>query len=180
MGNKAERILDSLKIEVSQEVSKEILSRCGEVATDASVTKQSKWVKSFIDNADLLIDENTRIKIMENCGKQCISKSTINKAIRAKKDSKDLDEFLSKLNELHIGGGCLKREGNLIYGFYKKCYCGLVNKNMGKMSSTYCNCSRGWYQQLFESVFEKSVRVELEDSIMQGADECSFKIHIDE
>jgi predicted hydrocarbon binding protein len=52
-----------------------------------------------------------------------------------------------------------------------------VNKILkGKLSATYCNCSRGWAKALFEGVLGKSVEVIMEKSIVSGDNQCKFRI----
>jgi predicted ArsR family transcriptional regulator len=42
-------------------------------------------------------------------------------------------------------------------------------------SATYCSC--GWYRQLFETLLDGPVEVELLGSIVQGDERCRFLIH---
>jgi predicted hydrocarbon binding protein len=52
-----------------------------------------------------------------------------------------------------------------------------VNKiPKGKLSKTYCNCSRGWAKALFEGATGKPVEVTMEKSIINGDNECKFRI----
>ena len=80
------------------------------------------------------------------------------------------------MNEAHIGGGHLKRKNNIIFAQYDKCYCGSVNKTKELFSDTYCYCSCGWYSQLFETLLQKPVEIDLNSSIIQGNDSCLFQI----
>jgi predicted hydrocarbon binding protein len=54
----------------------------------------------------------------------------------------------------------------------------MVSKTKKRFSSTYCNCSRGYLLELFEQIFEKPVKVDLVESVIQGAKSCKFIIHI--
>jgi len=94
------------------------------------------------------------------------------------REAKDLDDLLDRLNQAHIGGGRLRREGDMIHASYERCYCGSVNKTKERISATYCHCSCGWYKELFETVLERSVEVERVESIVQGADACRFVIRV--
>jgi predicted hydrocarbon binding protein len=52
-----------------------------------------------------------------------------------------------------------------------------VNKiPKGKLSGTYCNCSRGWAKALFEGATGKPVEVNMEKSIINGDDQCRFEV----
>ena len=81
-----------------------------------SPVRKAKFIKELMDNLDKKVEEEKRIKIMQNCGRECMGRSVIQKARRLKKKAKDIDEFLELLNKSGIGGGSLKREGNIICG----------------------------------------------------------------
>jgi predicted hydrocarbon binding protein len=134
-----------------------------------------KWIKSLVSNLEAELDEKTRVRILENCGRTCISRSFIEKAKACKKNAKGMDDFLDKLSKvwshLHI-------DGDNIYVIYEKCYCPLVKTYPDKLSPTFCNCSRGWIRELFESVLEKPVDVKLEKTIKQGDDICKFRARL--
>lgn len=119
----------------------------------------------------------TRQELMESCGRHCIGTTITEKALELRAKAKSVDDLLARLNEAHIGGSFLRREGEIIYAEYQRCYCGSVSRTRKRFSPTYCYCSCGWFRQLFEAVFERSVRVELLGSIIQGDPCCRFKIH---
>lgn len=132
-----------------------------------------KWIRTLMDNLDTELDEKTRTKILESCGRTCIPRSLIKKAQACKNDAKNIDEFLDELSKRWSH---LKRDNDKIYVVYEKCYCPLVKTYSGKLSPTFCNCSRGWIKELFESALERPVIVELEKSIKQGGDACRFRV----
>jgi len=71
----------------------------------------------------------------------------------------------------------LHRKGKKVYIVYPKCYCSQVNKiPVGKLSETYCNCSRGWAKALFKGAIGRPVEVIKEKSIIGGDSECRFRI----
>jgi len=71
----------------------------------------------------------------------------------------------------------LHKEGEKVYIIYPRCYCSQVNKiPKGKLSGTYCNCSRGWAKALFEGALGRPVEVLMEKSIISGDNQCKFRI----
>jgi predicted hydrocarbon binding protein len=72
----------------------------------------------------------------------------------------------------------LQGKGDAVYVVYDRCYCPLVKGYDGKLSPTFCSCSRGWIKELFESVLKKPVEVKLEKSVKQGDEICRFRIHL--
>lgn len=133
-----------------------------------------KWLICMIDGLNEYVDEETRAKLLEQCGRQCQSQSFVKKARSIYKKSKNLDEFLDKFRKVYEH---LHREGDNVYIIYPKCYCPNVNKiPPGKLSATYCNCSRGWAKELFEGALGRPVEVVMEKSIVKGDDQCKFGI----
>lgn len=133
-----------------------------------------KWIKTLVENLDAEVDEKTRTKVLENCGRSCIPRSYVKKAQTCRKNAKSINDFLDSLGKVWSH---LKREGNNVFVVYEKCYCPLVKDYSEKLSSSWCNCSRGWIKELFESVLEKPVEVLLEKSIKQGNEICKFKVN---
>ena len=136
--------------------------------------RTGKWIATLIAGLDEHVDEKTREKILEKCGYQCQSQVFIKKARDIFRKSKNTSDFLDKLGRVYKH---LHVEGDKVYIVYPKCYCSQVNKiPKGKLSSTYCNCSRGWAKALFEGALGKSVEVIKEKSIINGDDQCRFRI----
>jgi predicted ArsR family transcriptional regulator len=136
--------------------------------------RTEKWITSLIAALDEHVDEKTRAKILEQCGRQCQSQSFIKKARNIYQKSRNIDEFLDKLSEVYKH---LHREGDKTYIIYPKCYCSQANKiPPRKLSATYCNCSRGWAKALFEGALGRPVEVIMEESIIKGNKQCKFRI----
>jgi predicted hydrocarbon binding protein len=84
----------------------------------------------------------------------------------------------------------IRHEGSLVYFDYVGnpqtgvkvangfCLCPLVEKGPEGLSGTYCECSIGYVNAMFEHVGGKSVRVELLESLKRGGRGCRFKIHL--
>jgi len=174
-----ERFKKCLKTHTAEEKASKLMESCGAEPQSASRAKKAAYVKCVMDNFDKQFPHDVRAKVMEECGRKCISTSTIEKAKKIKNSSKNLEELIEGLNKSHIGGH-LRLEGNKIHASYDRCYCGAVKQTKEKFSPTYCNCSRGWYLELFEQALGKPVKVDLLESIVQGAKTCRFIIHMRE
>lgn len=128
----------------------------------------------MIAGLDKNAEKERIIKVLEQCGRQCQSESFINKTRNIYQKSKNTDEFLDKLGKVYKH---LHREGDNVHIIYPKCFCSFVNKiSPGKLSATYCNCSRGWAKALFEGAMGKPVDVIMEESIVNGDEKCKFRI----
>ncbi len=173
------RITKHLKKLSPEGTARRIVKSCRkEIGLPSTQGRSLLYIRCLMGKMDEELDEKTRKQIMESCGRQCISKSTIDKAKRLKARSRSLDEFLDLLNRNHIGGGRLETKGQVISGGYDRCYCGAVSRSKQPISLTYCSCSAGWYRELFERTLEKPVEVEALGSIIHGSPKCLFNIHI--
>jgi predicted hydrocarbon binding protein len=140
--------------------------------------KKASYLNKVMMNIEDKIGSNQLRMIMEKCGMECIGKSVLEKAKNIYKKNSSIDTFIDELNKNHIGGGYLKLNGNIIEAVYDKCYCGSVSKTRQTVSINYCYCSTGWYKRLFEEIFDKEVKVEIMQSIINGADSCKFNIYL--
>lgn len=61
------------------------------------------------------------------------------------------------------------------------CHCPRIKEALatGKtISPTYCYCGAGFYKGIWEEILQMPVRVELLESVLQGADVCRVAIHL--
>ncbi len=149
-------------------------------------TKMTLWTKDAMDRLDSSVDEQIRIKIMNECGKNCadINKRVIQKAIERRKKFKTFQEFLKTETQNPQKGTKLVWEGKQLFHVYTpqtfshpmRCYCGLVRALPKEVTApkTYCHCGEGFVKKYWESITEKPVTVTLLESAISGASECKF------
>ncbi len=172
-------LTESLDLSVDDPTKQEILEGTDRFNDQITPVKKAELVRQVMEKMEALVEETQRAPILEYCGRQCLGKSVVQKARGLKQASHSLDEFLAKMNEHHLGGGMLENEGNFIHATYPKCYCGNVSQARLKISGEYCNCSRGWFLELFEKSLGVPVRVEFLHTILQGAEDCQFRITLE-
>jgi predicted hydrocarbon binding protein len=140
--------------------------------------QRGKAVGQIIARLDEVVAEPVRRAIMRQRGRGCFSRWMLDTAREHLENATDLDDLLARLNRADIGGGRLERDGDTLTGSYASCPCPLVNAAQASISATYCECSCGWYQELFETFLGRPVQVRLVDSIAHGAESCSFVIRM--
>lgn len=133
-----------------------------------------RWVKNLMDSMDAHLDEDTKISLMEACGRACARGGPID---AAQKCQGDLGQLLSTL-ERWIGKGNARQDGEVVRVVYTKCYCHLVSDGPPTLPDTYCYCSRGWLKEMFETAMGSPVEVDLMESIKRGAQRCTFTIRL--
>ncbi len=175
---------------VGEEVRKKVMEGSDQITASTSKERIAMWVKDVMERLDALVDEETRIQVMENCGYDCalMNKRVIERAKARRRKFESVDEFLEAEQRKPMKGTRLVREGDVLYQFYApyaftrpmRCYCSLL---MGlpadeRVSSTYCHCSKGFVEKFWEDVLERPVRVEIIQSVVSGAEECKFAVYL--
>ncbi len=61
------------------------------------------------------------------------------------------------------------------------CHCPMVRQAVQleiELPISYCLCGAGYYMQIWETILERKVRVEVIKSVCSGSDKCSFAVHL--
>jgi predicted hydrocarbon binding protein len=136
----------------------------------------TNWTENLMVIMDQNLDEKTREKIMQASGRKCAQNNFNPVALKYKGKVKELLSYL-KQNFADFADYDEKNETiRMVSKKFKSCFCPLVKGRSSLKSPTYCLCSRGWMKEVFETVTGKKVEVELEQTILRGADCCSFKM----
>ena len=134
------------------------------------------WTENLMEIMDQNLDEKTRKKIMEQSGRKCAEKTYKKIALKYKGNIKGLLDLMKQQWAESVD---FDKEKNTIRVAAKKakaCFCPMVKGRSTLSSGTYCLCSQGWAKEVFETASGKKVEVELEKTILRGADQCVFKI----
>jgi predicted ArsR family transcriptional regulator len=177
MGNKVERLLNTVKEKYDDDALENLFSKLGNIDEKARPATQSKYMKALLEELTVLYGNKKTAELMRPSGHQCISSKTIKTAKGLYDKTNSIDEFLMLLNEQNIGGGNLHTEDNKIIAVYDECYCGITKHAKGILP-VYCECSAGWFEKLFSSVFGKEVDVRRVSTILDGSEKCTFQIKI--
>ncbi len=154
--------------------------------------KFAEWMRTAMTRLDDLVDQGTRERIMQNCGRNCSLEygEVIQCARERFLQHRNLDDFLDSEMKMHCPGIRLRRDGNILYQMYDpislakstRCFCSLLRKlpHDENVSMTYCHCSKGFVSNYWGQIFGKPVKVEILESVISGGKECRFAIHIPE
>ena len=171
-------------------IATKVMEGSEQITEKTDKRKTAEWVKNAMEKLDALVDEKTRVRIMQNCGYNCAKKNSkvIERTVARRKKYASADEFLEAAQRKPMKGTRLTREGDTLYQFYTpqaftrpmRCYCGLLRglPNEETVSKTYCNCARGFVEKFWENVLGKPVKVDLMQSVVSGDKECKFAIHL--
>lgn len=146
-----------------------------ETSADHKQKFQQEWLRSLLENLDVQLDEKTRTALMESCGRACARRGSL--AGLAKACQGDVNKFVAGLAQ-HVGRENARRDGDTIQLVYPRCYCPLVAEGPAKLSNTFCNCSRGYVLEIFETVVGRAVSVKLTHAIKRGDPFCKFIVRL--
>lgn len=141
---------------------------------------KAAWMRQMISRLEASCDAETCKEVLQSCGRKCCGTNSRKHARKLYLESASLDEFLVRMNQCGLGGGRLKIiSADTISAGYDRCFCGQVSQTEVPFpTQTYCQCSVGWYEQLFETALGTQVEVELLQSIISGAKSCEFRIRL--
>jgi hypothetical protein len=171
-------------------ITAKVMEGSEQITEKTDKRKTAEWVKNAMEKLDALVDEKTRVQIMQNCGYNCAKKNNkvIGRAVARRRKYASTDEFLKAEQQKPMRGTRLAREGNVLHQFYTpqaftrpmRCYCSLLRglPNEETISKTYCNCARGFVEKFWENVLGRPVKVDLLQSVASGDKECKFAIHL--
>jgi len=154
----------------------------------ARVEKAESWVKFLLDNMDALLDGETKVKLMNACGRSCYL-NAFGVAGEKKPSPEAAERYLQALEK---GGFRVERGSEsttITYGWAGKqnpqglslkegyCMCPLVEDEIPGLSPTYCNCSAGYVAEGMERATGRKVKsVEILESVKRGGKDCRFKV----
>jgi len=143
--------------------------------------RKTEWIKVIL-NEFSNSEDYKHIEILENCGADCASSSTlIEGAVKVSNEfvkSKTLDEIFDLFKTNYYNSPNLTKTGNEITLIFEKCTCPIVKE--GVDNPILCHCTVGHTKKIFQTLFNRNVEVELEESILAGDKICKQIIAIEE
>ena len=129
-------------------------------------------IAGFIEDMYDKLEEDTLISLLENLGRYC-AKENIDNYVKFKDDIngylKSIDKWVEKAEHNEEKGTIL-----LIGKKNSSCFCPFVD--ISKMPKEFCNCTKGWNKETYETIIGKQVEVKINTTVLWGGDRCSFTI----
>jgi predicted hydrocarbon binding protein len=139
---------------------------------DHEQTFKENWIVSLISNLDKQFEQEECEKLMVTCGRDCARRGAIKWAKSCHGDLNKLIRLLDQVPQIEAK----QPTDDTIHLNYKTCLCELVSKGPERLPDTYCLCSTGWIHEMFETVLQKPVIVQLIQTQKRGSDSCRFII----
>jgi len=174
------RLAVILKEKTDSALAERVFKNHEEYFSSRNAKAKAAWMRQMVSRLEANCDAATCTEVLQSCGRKCCGINSRKHARKLYLESGTLDEFLEKMNQCGLGGGRLKLlSADTLSAGYDKCFCGQVSQTEVPFpTQTYCQCSVGWYKQLFETALETQVEVELLQSIISGAKSCEFRIRL--
>jgi hypothetical protein len=134
------------------------------------------YVLTLMENLERCVDEPTRVRMMNDCGRACARRGPLMK--QAEECRGDLKAFVARMAGVLGTGNARFIDGGAVHWSYPRCFCELVASGPERLPAVYCQCSVGWVMEMFEAVLGRPVRVHLVQSVRGGAPSCVFRVDV--
>ncbi|HCP14685.1 MAG TPA: hypothetical protein DIT32_02730 [Peptococcaceae bacterium] len=163
-------IFDAVKNHSDSDTAKEIVYG---IHPSAVCEDNAHWVKSTMARLENKFDQEQVKQIRMNCqcGYKMDEKLALVKGLMS--TASNLEEFANSDQARAAGLYC---EDGTLYLQFTDCPCPMVADVDKFETNTWCQCTTGYSQVLFEKAFGCKVDVELLKSIKMGDDRCLMKI----
>jgi len=185
------RVLDD------KEKSNSIMKYREMFSIETSKAKKSLWIKGVIEELDKETDNYQKYDILSSCAHE-FSQKRIDNLRDIYEKTESVDAVIEEMHKDYLWYENPMRQGGVIYttkipvnldGYknaktleekkHNYCHCSLVRDYWDEgISPTFCNCSAGWYRQIWEGILKKPVRIEILKTLLRGDETCEFAIHI--
>lgn len=157
----------------------------------ARFKKASVWIRDLIDNMDRHMDSESRLKLLNACGRSCYvgafgvasaEPPSLQAAERWMTYLKNAGYNIREESGLTVVDYSWGRDHQNPWGLMLKdgyCLCPIVESIPKGLSASFCNCSAGYIKEMFERFLGKTVHVEVIETLQTGADDCRFRVTID-
>ncbi len=138
------------------------------------------WLSDLLDAIDTELDEKTKVKLLESCGRGCYRRHQFKQDISIQ-GRDDMEKLLVAYRKV-FGEKGVWREGESVHIRFNSrehgCYCPVLRSRPSKPNDIHCNCTRATHQAIFENAFGRPFRVDLVESVRRGGAVCHLLVHL--
>jgi len=151
----------------------------GDQQTPEQFEKQfvQNWLVDLLDAMDAELDQKTKVRLMEACGRGCFRRFQLKQDI-AQQGKGDLQKLMAAYKKNFE----IWQEGDLVHIRYgevsNRCYCPAANYRPAKPHDVHCECTRSTHQTIFETALGRPFKVDIAESLRRGGKTCHFIVHL--
>ncbi len=168
------RLVESLRKNVGYHEADEFEEKYP-LSKSAGIEKKYEWAKDACNYLEEHFDTETMIKLRKEC--RCNDgKSIANKILKYLNKANSMEQFVNTFNENETFAFFEYISDHKILFCYPECYCACIKRMPKEISRTWCYCTLGNAEGIFQEVFKKDVKVTLMKSIKTGGDKCVIAV----
>lgn len=168
------RLLDSLRRNIGDNIADEVGEKYP-LSKAASIEKKYEWAKNVCDYLEQHYDNEIIMALRKEC--RCNDgKSIANKILKYLNHTDSIEQFVRTFNQNETFASLEYITDNRILFCYPECYCACLKRVAGEVSRTWCYCTLGNAEAIFQEVFQKEVKVALLESIKTGGNRCVIEV----
>lgn len=193
-----ERLEQNLKRVLGEKKKNEVMKEREDLFTlESDLEDRVQWIEKVLNRLDKITGNYEKYEVLSPCAHE-FPKKRINYLKDIYENTKDLNEVIKEMHKDYewYEDPILKdkviyvtkipynqkgyKEGKTLEEQRKSyCHCPLVRNHLDLgISPTFCNCSTGWYRQLWEGIIGKPVRIDILKTLIKGDLNCQFAIHL--
>ncbi|MBN1858413.1 GyrI-like domain-containing protein [Candidatus Bipolaricaulota bacterium] len=192
---------------LGEDLAREIMEGSADLAEKSNATAVRSWMSGALDRLDTAIpDEQTRACVLNHCAHH-YPRIELDRMRAVYEEIGDLSAFIDRLAadkalfpariwvESYDGQPaayierCIppwqreayeKAEDPKMKRYYA-CFCPVAREAIRRdepLSASFCNCSGGWFVQMWEAILDRRLRVDVVDSVLEGNERCVFRVHL--
>lgn len=168
------RLLDSLRELDGEQAAQEAAERFP-LSKSADIEKKFEWAANICHYLEEHYDTEKVTAIRKKC--RCNDgRSIAKKLLKYLKQTEDLKEFVHLFNEKESFASLEYVSEHTLRFCYPQCYCACVKRVPRELPKTWCYCTLGNAEGIFQEVLLKKVEVTLLESIKSGGDRCVIEV----
>ncbi len=135
------------------------------------------WLADLLGAMDEALDRETRVKLIEACGRACYARYALKQDI-ARDGQAGVEELIAAYrrnfeawrdgDDLHIRYGAVSRA----------CYCPAARARPPVPDDLHCECTRTTHQTICETALGRPLRAEIVESLRRGGQTCHIGVHL--
>lgn len=168
------RMVSSLRDNIGESAAEDF-ENSYPLSKSADIDKRFHWAEDTCRYLEERFDENTIVQIRKAC--RCNDGKTIAaKLLKYWNKAQTTQDFVELFNENETFANLEYIEDRRVLFCYPQCYCACVKRIPKEISRTWCYCTLGNAEGIFEKVFHKAVKVRLLESIKSGGKRCAIEV----
>ncbi len=135
------------------------------------------WLADLMTAIDTGVDENTKIKLISECGRGCYRRHQFKQDIAANGRG-SVDKLLAALRS-NFEAWREKDKVHIRFGAASPgCYCPAARYREPRPNDIHCYCSRASHEAIWEAALGYPVKIDILQTVRHGDPTCHFLVHL--